>query len=93
MDNEIDGVDNEIDEMHNRTDGRHGDDLYYTLYDQAFNAYLERRFPTAASLFNQALALRPGDKAISGMLERLCNIEDVILNEREWDGSISLKSK
>ena len=70
-------------------------DSYYQKYDQAFNAYLDKRFADALTLFNDALRLRPQDKAVQKMIHRLETIknEEYSSLNTHWDGAVSLNSK
>ncbi len=75
--------------------GSHNNDSYYQKYDRAFNAYLDKRFRDAVTLFNDALRLRPDDPAASKMIHRIQSIEtgEQSLVLQDWDGAVSLHSK
>lgn len=68
------------------------DHAYYQTYHEAFEAYLARDFAAAAEQFQVALALRPQDVATTRMLQRLHDLEGVLLPE-DWDGAVVLTSK
>jgi len=66
--------------------------LYYQTYDEAFEAYLSRKFALAQEKFLLALSLRPNDRAAKEMISRInsLNIDDL---PDDWDGSVTLTSK
>jgi adenylate cyclase len=65
---------------------------YYEIYDKAMEAYLLKDFSRAKELFGEAVALRPGDRAVQMLLERIDGLDAEQLPE-DWDGSVSLNKK
>lgn len=65
---------------------------YYNLYQDAFEAYLNKNFSEALEGFNEALLLWPNDLAAGVMISRIDSIPIESLSD-DWDGSIALTSK
>ena len=65
-------------------------ELYYHTYQEAFEAYLARKFNLARKKFSDALCLRSDDPASKKMIAR---IETINPNQLpfDWDGSINKK--
>ena len=73
----------------------HNNETYYQKYDRAFNAYLDKRFSDAITLFNDALRLRPDDLATLKMIHRIQTLETKEQSPmlQDWDGAVVLHSK
>jgi adenylate cyclase len=69
-----------------------GVEPYYRAYQEAFETYLSRDFPSARKKFEEALSLRPKDPAARDMIERIDGLNPDRL-PADWDGSIALSSK
>ncbi|MGE0086396.1 MAG: adenylate/guanylate cyclase domain-containing protein [Desulfococcaceae bacterium] len=65
---------------------------YCRTYAEAFSAYLDRDFSTAAHLFEKALSLKPDDPAAMQMAERIKALDPETLPQ-DWDGSVKLMTK
>ncbi len=69
------------------------DDLqYYHAYNEAFEAYLARRFDVARAQFTAALATRPKDTAAIEMLARIDDLPLEALPDN-WDGALTFETK
>ena len=66
--------------------------LYYHAYNEAFEAYLARRFDIARAQFVSALAVRPNDPAALEMLARIDALEPEALPD-DWDGATTFETK
>jgi adenylate cyclase len=67
-------------------------ELYYQIYQRAFEMYLEREFASAGDAFKKALSMRPDDPAAKDMINRINDINFKDL-PADWDGSVTLTSK
>lgn len=67
-------------------------ELYYQIYQTAFEAYLSRNFDSARNDFEKALSLSPEDPASKDMIIRIDAVMDKDL-PTDWDGSLSLTFK
>jgi adenylate cyclase len=68
------------------------EERYLRAYEEGFEAYLSRDFPSARTRFREALSMRPDDPASRDMLERMETLDPGKLPP-DWDGSIALTSK
>jgi adenylate cyclase len=66
--------------------------LYYHAYNEAFEAYLARRFDVARTQFEAALAIRPKDAAAHEMLDRMADLDPAALPD-DWDGVMTFETK
>jgi adenylate cyclase len=66
--------------------------LYYHAYNEAFEAYLARRFDVARAQFEAALAIRPKDAAAHEMLDRMADLDQAALPD-DWDGVMTFETK
>ncbi len=65
---------------------------YFTTYQNAFESFLDRKFPAAMDQLCNALALRPDDLASQEIVDRIVNLNPEKL-PKDWDGSVSLRVK
>jgi adenylate cyclase len=70
----------------------YNDEIYYRIYEEAFNLYLSREFGDARRKFKEALTRRPDDPAAQDMVRRIDGLDPHRLPP-DWDGSIALISK
>ncbi len=67
-------------------------DSYHTIYEAAFNHYLDRNFSSATREFEKALALCPEDPATGRMLKRISRLASSPLPD-DWNGAVALTEK
>ncbi|MGP0630730.1 CHASE2 domain-containing protein [Nitrospina sp. 32_T5] len=65
---------------------------YYRLYEEGFQAYLNREFAKATEFFNRALKLHPDDAPCLNMINRIDRLQVERL-PADWDGSTALDFK
>ena len=65
---------------------------YYRAYEDGFDLYLAKDLAGAAGKFESALAMKPGDPASRGMIERISALDGTVLPP-DWDGSVALTRK
>ena len=65
---------------------------YYNNYQQGYEEYLNKNFPTAKRKFIYPLSLRPTDLAARKRIDRIQELDPKNLPEN-WDGSTRLTSK
>ncbi len=68
------------------------EDGYHTIYEAAFNHYLDRNFSSAAREFEKALALYPEDPAAGRMIKRINRLASSPLPD-DWNGAVALTEK
>lgn len=68
------------------------EEAYHRTYEDGFGLYLAGDLAGASGKFNAALAMRPGDAASTGMIERIAALGGAALPP-DWDGSVVLTAK